>query len=418
MRRPDPARRIIHALLTTIRSGRIELVETFPGGESRSFGLQSSERRAELRIHDPAVYGRLLKSKSIALGTTYAEGLWDSDDVLDLLMIITREIGRADPMRGRIAPLLVPFQRLGSVGMLNTKRGARENISSHYDAGNDMFELFLDKENMMYSSAYFEHEGQGLEDAQRARLERICQQLELGPDDHLLEIGTGWGGMAIHAAHTRGCRVTTTTISEEQRVYAERRVRKEGLSDRVEVLGADYRDLNGKYDKLVSVEMIEAVGWEWFDTYFRKCSRLLKPDGLFFLQAIVVDDAIYETEKRTKSFANQLIFPGGCLPSVEAIQSSIASETDLRTVALEDISNSYVRTLNEWRSRFEEAAAELEKLGYDERFRRLWFLYMAMSAAGFSVARIRDVQMLFAKPRYERRLPAEPVTEIPLVAKS
>jgi cyclopropane-fatty-acyl-phospholipid synthase len=214
--------------------------------------------------------------------------------------------------------------------------------------------------------------------------------------------------MAMHAAATRGCRVTTTTISAEQQAYAQRRIAAEGLADRVEVLGADYRDLTGRYDKLVSVEMVEAVGWEWFDTYFRKCSRLLKPDGLFFLQAIVVDDAIYETEKRTRSFANQLIFPGGCLPSVEAIQSSIASETDLRTLSLEDISVSYVRTLNEWRARFEAATDELESLGYDRRFRRLWFLYMAMSAAGFGVGRIRDVQMLFAKPHHRSVLPTRP----------
>ncbi len=396
-------RRIVHSLLKRVEIGRIELTETWPGGENVCFG-PDSPHRATVEVHDPEVYARLVKSKSIALGTTYAEGLWESEDLLDLLLIVTREIGRADPLRRRIAPLLVPFQRLGSLKMLNTRRGARENISSHYDAGNDMFELFLDSENMMYSSAYFEHEGQTLEDAQLARLERICDELELGPEDHLLEIGTGWGGMAIHAATTRGCRVTTTTISEEQRVYAARRVREAGLEDKVTVLGDDYRDLRGTYDKLVSIEMIEAVGWEWFDTYFRHCSGLLKPEGLFFLQAIVVDDAIYETEKRTRSFANQLIFPGGCLPSVEAIQSSMASETDLRTLSLEDISASYVRTLHEWRDRFVNKTEELEALGYDERFRRLWRLYMAMSEAGFSVARIRDVQMIFAKPRYERKL--------------
>ncbi len=408
------SRRLIHTLLSRIESGRIELVETYPGGRRRSFGDPAAVRQAKLEVHDPELYGRLVRSKSIALGTSYAEGLWDSPELLDLMLIVTREIGRADLLRRRIAPLLIPFQRIGTLKMLNTRRKAREHISSHYDAGNDMFELFLDRENMMYSSAYFEREDQSLEDAQLARLERICELLELGADDHLLEIGTGWGGMAVHAAMTRGCRVTTTTISEEQRVYARRRVREVGLEDKVEVLGADYRDLRGRYDKLVSVEMIEAVGWEWFDTYFRRCSRLLKPDGLFFLQAIVIDDAIYETEKRTRSFANELIFPGGCLPSVEAIQSSIASETDLRTLALEDISASYVQTLHEWRDRFVAATDELEALGYDERFRRLWRLYMAMSEAGFAVARIRDVQMLFAKPEHERRLAPDPSSRMAL----
>jgi cyclopropane-fatty-acyl-phospholipid synthase len=402
------SRALIHRLMRRIRSGRIELQETFPGGETLVFGPASAPARAAVRVNDPSVYPRLTRSKSIALGTTYSEGLWDSPDVLAFLLIITREIGRADPLRRRIAPLLVPFQRLGTLRMLNTRRKAREHISSHYDAGNEMFELFLDRENMMYSSAYFEHEEQSLEDAQLVRLERICEMLELGPGDHLLEIGTGWGGLAVHAATTRGCRVTTTTISDEQRGYAVRRIQEAGLSDRVRVLGTDYRDLEGRYDKLVSIEMIEAVGWEWFDTYFRQCSQLLAPDGLFFLQAIVVDDAIYETEKRTRSFANELIFPGGCLPSVEAIQSSIARCTDLRTLMLEDISASYVRTLHEWRDRFLAAEERLEELGYDEGFRRLWRLYMAMSEAGFTVGRIRDVQMLFGKPQYSRRLGASP----------
>jgi cyclopropane-fatty-acyl-phospholipid synthase len=403
-----PQRRIIHTLLERIESGRIELVETFPGGRTRGFGPTASTRRARLEIHDPSVYGRLLRSKSVALGTTYAEGLWDADDLLELLVIVAREVGRANRLRRRLAPLLMPFQRVATLKMLNTRRGARRHIAAHYDAGNEMFELFLDREHMMYSCACFEHEGQSLEEAQGARLERICELLELRAGDHLLEIGTGWGGLAAYAAATRGCRVTTTTISAEQRSYAEARLEAQGLEDRVEVIGTDYRDLSGSYDKLVSVEMIEAVGWEWFDAYFRKCSQLLTDDGLFFLQAIVIDDAIYDAEKRTRSFANQLIFPGGCLPSVEAIQSSIASETDLRTLLLEDISPSYVRTLNEWRARFEAAAPELERLGYDERFQRLWRLYLAVSAAGFSVARLRDVQMLFARPRYERRLEPDP----------
>jgi cyclopropane-fatty-acyl-phospholipid synthase len=197
--------------------------------------------------------------------------------------------------------------------------------------------------------------------------------------------------------------VTTTTISREQREYAEDRVAAAGLEARVEVIGADYRDLDGSYDKLVSLEMIEAVGWEWFDAYFRHCSRLLGPAGLFFLQSIVIADAAYEHEKRTRSFANQVIFPGGCLPSVESIQRSIARETDLRTVALEDISASYVLTLRAWRERFEAATERLEELGYDERFRRTWRFYLASSEAGFAEARIRDVQMLFAKPRWNGR---------------
>jgi cyclopropane-fatty-acyl-phospholipid synthase len=258
--------------------------------------------------------------------------------------------------------------------------------------------LFLDREAMMYSSALFERPDATLEEAQLARMERVCRKLELVGDDHLLEIGTGWGGMAAFAASRYGCRVTTTTISREQREYAEARVRAQGLEDRVTVLGADYRELGGRYDKLVSLEMIEAVGWQYFDTFFRRCSELLEPHGLFFLQAIVIDDRAYEAEKSTRSFATELIFPGGCLPSLEVIQRCLAHETDLRTAWLDDISSSYVLTLREWRRRFVAATDRLEELGYDERFRRLWTLWLALSEAGFAEARIRDVQLLAAKP--------------------
>jgi cyclopropane-fatty-acyl-phospholipid synthase len=404
----DPARRLVHAVLRRIAAGSIELSERFPGGRTLRFGPEPAALHARVEVRDPRAYRRIAGSKSVGLGQTYAEGLWEVDDLVALLRIGARDIGRADPLRRRLAPLLVPFQRLGTLPVLNTRAGARGNIAAHYDLGNEMFELFLDREAMMYSCAYFETGTETLERAQHARLERICDALELKPTDHLLEIGTGWGGMAVHAASTRGCRVTTTTISREQREYAEARVAAAGLEARVEVIGADYRDLDGSYDKLVSLEMIEAVGWEWFDAYFRHCSRLLGPAGLFFLQSIVIADAAYEHEKRTRSFANQVIFPGGCLPSVESIQRSIARETDLRTVALDDISASYVLTLRAWRERFEAASERLEELGYDERFRRTWRFYLTISEAGFAEARIRDVQMLFAKPRWggEPRLEA------------
>jgi cyclopropane-fatty-acyl-phospholipid synthase len=259
---------------------------------------------------------------------------------------------------------------------------------------------------MLYSSAVFERPDASLEEAQLARMERVCRKLELVSDDHLLEIGTGWGGMAAFAASQYGCRVTTTTISREQREYAEARVRAEGLEDRVTVLGADYRELDGSYDKLVSLEMIEAVGWQYFETFFRRCSELLEPHGLFFLQAIVIDDRAYEAEKSTRSFATELIFPGGCLPSLEVIQRCLARATDMRTAWLDDISSSYVLTLREWRRRFVAATDRLEELGYDEPFRRLWTLWLALSEAGFAEARIRDVQLLAAKPGWRGELAA------------
>jgi len=396
----NPWRSIAHRLLRRVEAGRIEIEERYPGGERISFGPHSAALRARVTVNDPSLYGKLVRSKSIAFGESYATHGWETDDLPELLRIVARDIGRADPLRGRLAPLLLPFQSLASLPMLNTRDGARSNISRHYDLGNEMFELWLDRETMMYSAANYEAPEQSLEEAQRNRLELICDSLELRSSDHLLEIGTGWGGLAVHAASRRGCKVTTTTISREQREYAEARVRAAGLEDLVRVEGMDYRDLTGVYDKLVSIEMIEAVGWEWFDAYFDKCSRLLAPDGLFFLQSIVIADSAYEVEKRTRSFANQVIFPGGCLPSVESIQRCIGSQTDLRTVGLDDISSSYVLTLDEWRARFEAASDRLEELGYDERFRRTWSFYLTFSAAGFAETRIRDVQVLFAKPRW------------------
>ncbi len=402
-----PARRAVQALLRRLRAGRVEVEETYPGGRRSAFGPASAALRARVSVHDPGLYRRLLQSRSIALGETWAERAWDTDELPALLRILAREIGRGDRLRRRLQPLLTPIQRLATLGMLNTRSGARANIADHYDLGNELFETFLDRETMMYSSALYEDPGESLETAQNRRLERICDELELGPGDHLLEIGTGWGGLAVHAARSRGCRVTTTTISREQREHAEARVRAAALEERVTVLGTDYRDLSGSYDKLVSIEMIEAVGWEWFDTFFRRCSELLRPAGLFFLQAITIADGAYEIEKRTRSFANRLIFPGGCLPSVASMQASIARVTDLRTIGLQDISPSYVLTLRAWRQRFEAAAGRLAELGYDERFRRLWSFYFAVSEAGFAEARIRDVQMLFAKPlwRGEPRAP-------------
>jgi cyclopropane-fatty-acyl-phospholipid synthase len=252
---------------------------------------------------------------------------------------------------------------------------------------------------MSYSCAVFEQDGMTLEEASLAKLERVCEKLDLGPTDRVLEIGTGWGGFAVYAAATRGCHVTTTTISREQHDYALARVREAGLCDRVTVLMDDYRDLRDHYDKLVSIEMIEAVGWRQIGDFFAKCSDLLEPDGSALLQAITIDDRAYEVQKAAKSFINTHIFPGGCLPSLEVIARNVARRTDLQAVNLEDITPHYVETLRRWRERFAAHADELDGLGYDERFRRLWTLYLAYCEAGFAERRICDVQLVLAKPR-------------------
>jgi cyclopropane-fatty-acyl-phospholipid synthase len=252
----------------------------------------------------------------------------------------------------------------------------------------------------MYSCAWFAEGETNLARAQRAKLERICRRLRLGPDTHLLEIGGGWGGLAIHAAREHGCRVTTATISRRQHELARRRVEEAGLGDRVTVLLEDYRDLAGTYDRLVSVEMIEAVGWQYFDTYFECCSRLLAPDGLMLLQAITIDDSLYEVEKAARSFANTEIFPGGCLPSAAVIANCIARATDMRQVWMEDITAHYPPTLAAWRERFLASWPALRRAGFDERFRRLWTFYLCSSEAGFRERRLGDVQILFAKPAW------------------
>jgi cyclopropane-fatty-acyl-phospholipid synthase len=283
----------------------------------------------------------------------------------------------------------------------NTRAGARRHIAAHYDLGNDLFRLFLD-ETMTYSCAVFHRPSISLREAQEAKLERVCRKLELGPGDHVLEIGTGWGSFALHAAERFGCRVTTTTISREQHEAATRRVRDAGLGDRVTVLPQDYRDLRGRYDKLVSIEMIEAVGWQYFDLFFHRCGELLDPRGLMLLQAIVIDDRAYEVEKASRSFIREMIFPSGCLPSLEVISRSVARATSLRLLDLEDITAHYPETLRRWRENFVRLAGRAGELGYDLRFRRLWELYLAYSEGGFMERRIGDVQALLAGPAYRR----------------
>jgi cyclopropane-fatty-acyl-phospholipid synthase len=387
-------RRVAHRVLSRLHDERLELIE--PDGTRVTFGPETAELRAEVRINREGFH-RALLGGSTGLGRAYRDGVWDTDDVVSLCRIGARNMPRVDRVRRRFHPLLAPFQRTIWRVPRNNKGRSRDHISAHYDLGNDLFGLFLD-ESMMYSSAYFETPEATLAEAQEARLDRVCNALELGPQDHLLEIGTGWGGFAVHAAGRYGCRVTTTTISSEQREGALRRIADAGLSDRVTVLLDDYRDLTGRYDKLVSLEMIEAVGWQYFDVFFRRCSELLRDDGLMFLQAIVIDDRAYEVEKAARSFANTLIFPGGCLPSVAVIQDRIATKTDMSTVWLDDISAHYSETLRRWRERFVANSDLAGELGYDARFRRLWTLWLALSEAGFRERRIRDVQMLFAKP--------------------
>jgi cyclopropane-fatty-acyl-phospholipid synthase len=393
----NAARALVLRLLTRVRGGELELIED---GISLRFGAIVPARplRVVVHVRSPHFYRQLLRG-SIGLCESYMDRLWECDDLVGLTRLAALNVGALDTLRRRLAPVLIPVQRWARWLARNTPGRARRRIAAHYDLGNELFAQFLDR-TMMYSCAVFETPQATLEEASLAKLERVCAKLDLRPQDHLLEIGTGWGGLAVYAAKHYGCRVTTTTISREQHAYACQRVREEGLEDRVTVLLEDYRELTGTYDKLVSIEMIEAVGWQYFPTYFRRCSELLAEDGAMLLQAITIDDRAYQVEKAGRSFINTYIFPGGCLPSMEIISRSLARMTDLRQVHLEDITAHYATTLARWRARFLDATERLAELGYDERFRRLWELYLCYCEGGFRERRIQDVQLLLAKPGY------------------
>jgi cyclopropane-fatty-acyl-phospholipid synthase len=388
-----PAWALANALLGRIHVGSLTVVED---GRQRVFGAGAPA--ATVHVHSPRVWPLLLRG-SRGLAESYAQGLWESPDLTAVIRVAARNAHRLDRVRMRLAPLLTPVQRARALALRNTRLRSRRDIAAHYDLGNELFELMLDP-TMMYSCALFERPGMTLREASVAKLERACEKLELGPEDHVLEIGSGWGGFALHAATTRGARVTTTTISREQHAHTLAQVRRAGLSERVTVLLKDYRDLRGSYDKLVSLEMIEAVGWRHLGEFFARCSDLLRPDGVMLLQAITIDDRAYAAEKASRSFINTYIFPGGCLPSQEAIARSLARRTDMQTVHLQDITPHYVETLRHWRANFTANTRRLGALGYDERFRRLWTLYLCYCEAGFAERRICDVQLLLAKPQH------------------
>jgi cyclopropane-fatty-acyl-phospholipid synthase len=403
------ARRAVLALLARIHSGRLTVCE---GGRRHVFG--SGTPQATVVVRSPRAWTAALRG-SRGLAEAYAAGEWDSPDLTAVIRVAARNLGGLDRLRRRLAPLLAPWQRARGLVERNTPARSRRDIAAHYDLGNDLFELMLDP-TMMYSAALFARRDMTLEEASRAKLDRICDKLDLGPGDDVVEIGTGWGGFAIHAAATRGCHVTTTTLSREQRALALERVRDAGLSDRVSILLQDYRELTGAYDKLVSIEMIEAVGWKDFGTFFGRCASLLRPEGAMALQAITIDDRLYEAEKATRSFMKTLIFPHGCLPSVEVLARSVSRHGDLRVVDLEDITAHYPETLRHWRANVKAAGDRLAQLGYDERFQRLWRLYLCFCEAGFAERRIGDVQLVLAKPRWQGRLATRDAVAPPAVA--
>ncbi|MGC8628077.1 MAG: DUF1365 family protein [Acidimicrobiales bacterium] len=391
------ARTAVTALGRRLAWGTIVLED--PAGTLR---LGDHGPEARVSVHHPGTYGALLRHGSVGFGRSYVDGWWDSDDLTDLVRVLVRNrgaLGRARDRAGEAFSVVAdPVRRLSRPSPATDRRDVR----AHYDIGNGFFSLMLDP-TLSYSCAVFERPGMTLEEASVAKLDRICRKLALSPADHVLEIGTGWGGFAVHAATRYGCRVTSTTISAEQYSYAKERVSRAGLSERVTIIQEDYRDLSGQYDRLVSIEMVEAVDWRVLGTYFKKCASLLRPDGLMALQAITIADQSYERAKNSQDFIKAFIFPGSCLPSVGSLAGAVA-RTDMRVVDLEDIGRHYAETLRHWRHNVDERQAEVEDLGFDARFLRMWRLYLSYCEAAFLERHISDVQLVFAKPAWRAPL--------------
>ena len=399
------ARRVVLGMASSMREG--ELCVVFPNGERRRFGRAGASPSTTLHIHDDEFFARILLGGEIGLGEAYADGLWHADDLVALI-----ELGIANRRHVQLnASRLASLARLKNVrlhrGNRNTVERAKHNIHAHYDLGNEFFRLFLD-ETMTYSAAHFDSPEQPLADAQRNKYRMLCEQARIAAGDHVLEIGSGWGGFAIFAAQQYGCRVTSITISHEQLALARQRVAEAGLSDRVEILFCDYRNIDGQYDKIVSIEMFEAVGAEYFAAFFAVCARALRPGGRIALQTITVPDRSFEAIQDGVNWVQKYIFPGGMLPSLAAIEHSLRS-TDLVIDAAQDIGAHYAITLRRWRERFISQLPAVRALGFDDRFIRIWEYYLALSEAGFLTRNTGDLQISIDRP-LARTEPSWPAT--------
>lgn len=394
------ARHLVCQQLSLLKDGSLTIREA--GQPTMSFGDGDMRHEpAELIIHDSSTWTDLLTGGSVGAAESYVAGDWSAPDLVALLRFFTRNVDRMNGFEDKFSWITKPALKGLHWLNRNTKEGSRKNISAHYDLGNGLFETFLDP-TMMYSSAIYPRPEATLEEAAVHKLDTICRKLDLQPGDRVMEIGTGWGGFAIHAAKHFGCHVTTTTISREQLELAKEKVKAEGLEDRITLLFEDYRDLEGQFDKLVSIEMIEAVGPQFLDSYFSQISRLLKPDGLALIQAINMPEQRYRRALKNVDFIQRFIFPGSFIPSFGAILASVRSGSDLVMTHAEDIGFHYARTLHDWCERFMANREKIESQGYDEAFRRLWHFYFAYCEAGFSERAIGVSQIVFAKPGNKR----------------
>ena len=389
------ARSLVFRQLKKIDTGYISIQE---GNKKFSFGKKGN-LSAHITVHDPRFYGALAFGGSIGVSEAFMQKFWSVNDLTKLIRIMAINQNAMDQLESLFNVFLKPILRCLHYLNQNSVKGSRINISKHYDLGNDFFSLFLDS-TMMYSSAVFKNPQDSLYQGSMHKLEMICQGLELNAQDHVIEIGSGWGGFAIYAAQNFGCMVTTTTISKQQYLFVKQKIKDLKLTHKIKVLLSDYRHLKGQYSKLVSIEMLEAVGYQYYDTYFKVCSHLLKPDGIAFIQTITITDQRYEKAKHSVDFIQRYIFPGSCIPSLTALQNSITESSDLKIYQVRDIGDHYARTLALWRIAFFKRLSEVKALGFDDVFIRMWHFYLAYCEGGFKEKVISDIHLKLIKPDY------------------
>jgi cyclopropane-fatty-acyl-phospholipid synthase len=399
------ARGVLFQCLQKIEIGCLTVIESFKTEtteRSERFSTPNGEYNGEpvvatIEVKHPGFYSRILQGGSIAAGEAYMDGWWDSPDLTALMKLMALNMRALDKLEEQGSWLTRLLYKFSHWTNRNSQENSRKNIHAHYDLGNNLYEAFLDT-NMLYSSALYNEVGDSLEQAQINKMDRLCQQLELKASDHVIEIGTGWGAMAIYMVEQYGCQVTTTTISEEQHAYAEQKIKERGLEGKITLLKEDYRNLTGTYDKLVSIEMIEAVGKQFLPSYIKKCESLLKSGGLMAIQAITIADQRYDYYSNNVDFIQKYIFPGGFLPSVTSLTQATTKYSDLVTRDLFDIGLDYAKTLNEWHHRFNQAESEVRSFGYDNRFVRMWRYYLSYCEGGFLARTISAVHMTFQRP--------------------
>jgi cyclopropane-fatty-acyl-phospholipid synthase len=393
-------RSLLFAQLKKITQGQLTLIDS---QGTHHFGQPNTDHplHATLHVKHPQLYADAAFGGSVGAGEAYIRGLWSCDDLVSIVRIFVINRDVLNGMDSGWSFISQPFLKLFHFWNRNSKAGSARNIAAHYDIGNELYELMLD-ETMAYSCGIFDSPETTLHQASIAKFEAACRKLDLQPTDHLLEIGTGWGGLAIYAAQHYGCRVTTTTISTQQYALAKAKIEAAGLSDRITLLQQDYRQLRGQYDKLVSIEMIEAVGAQYLDTYLSSCSKLLKPEGAMLLQAITIRDQLYAQALKSVDYIQRFIFPGSFIPSVNAISQSLNKVTDLKIYNLEDIGPHYATTLRFWRERFFAHIEKVKALGYSESFIRMWEYYLCYCEGGFTERQLGVVQILLTKPGCRR----------------